>query len=157
MRRPTRTVALLVALALQVALALGVVAPRLVPRLAGDEYLLRVEPFDPIDPFRGAYVDLRYPGFEPLRGVAEDAEVFVPLVRDGEAWRGGGAARRRPVRGPFVACRDGNLRPACGIESLFLSQESARRAEGELAGGRALARVRIDGAGRAALLGLEPR
>lgn len=157
MTRPTRTVALLLALVLQVALALGVVAPRLVPRLAGDEYLLRVEPFDPVDPFRGAYVDLRYPGFEPRRGAAGDTKVYVPLVRDGRAWRGGGSVAGRPGRGPFVACRDGATRPSCGIESLFLSEESARRAERELAGGRALARVRIDGEGRAALLGLETR
>ena len=157
MTRPPRTLVLLLALALQVALALGVVAPRLVPRLTGDEYLLRVEPFDPIDPFRGAYVDLRYPGFEPRRGAAGDTEVYVPLVRDGAAWRGAGAVARRPERGPFMACRDAAARPRCGIESLFLSQESARRAETELAGGSALARVRIDGADRAALLGLEPR
>ena len=45
----------------QLALVGVAVAPRLSARLTGDEYRLRVQPVDPIDPFRGAYVDLDYP------------------------------------------------------------------------------------------------
>ena len=30
-------------------------------RLTGEQVVLRVEPVDPIDPFRGAYVELAYP------------------------------------------------------------------------------------------------
>lgn len=35
--------------------------PQLSARFTGDEVVLRVQPVDPIDPFRGAYVDLGYP------------------------------------------------------------------------------------------------
>ena len=43
----------------------------------------------------------------------------------------------------------------CGIESLFASQADARRLEQELADG-AVATVRIDERGNAALMGIEP-
>src|SRR4029078_7535393 len=65
-RRPMRSVAAkvtVVALVQLVLLAVAV-APRVSPRLTGDEYLLRVAPVDPIDPFRGAYVDLDYPDLD---------------------------------------------------------------------------------------------
>ncbi len=48
----------------QLALVGVAVAPRLSARLTGDEYRLRVAPVDPIDPFRGAYVDLDYPDLD---------------------------------------------------------------------------------------------
>ena len=48
----------------QLALVGVAVAPRLSARLTGDEYRLRVAPVDPIDPFRGAYVDLDYPDLQ---------------------------------------------------------------------------------------------
>ena len=43
--------------------------PPLSARLTGEEVALRVEPIDPIDPFRGAYVDLGYPDLpgQPLQ------------------------------------------------------------------------------------------
>ena len=49
-------------------LALVVVAvwAPLAARLTGEEVTLRVEPVDPIDPFRGAYVDLSYPDLPDL-------------------------------------------------------------------------------------------
>ena len=45
----------------QLALVGVAVAPQLSARAFGDEYRMRVAPVDPIDPFRGAYVDLGYP------------------------------------------------------------------------------------------------
>ena len=45
----------------QLALVGLAVAPQLSARVAGDPYLVRVAPVDPIDPFRGAYVALDYP------------------------------------------------------------------------------------------------
>ena len=138
------------------AVVVGVaVAPRLSARLTGDEYLLRVAPVDPIDPFRGAYVRLHYPdllGDERPRS----GDVFVRLVRDGQVWRGAGIEREPPGSGPYLACRyDGSLR--CGIESLFLPQDEARSLERDLASGGAVARIRVDGRGHAAVTGVEPR
>jgi hypothetical protein len=146
-RRIARTPALALALAVQLALIAAVAAPRLAPRLTGTEYRLATVALDPIDPFRGAYVDLR------LRGVPtftrRQGTVYVPLVRrrDG-TYRGSGTRRQPPTHGPFMRCHaDGEVR--------FASQSEARRLERALARLGAIARVKIDDAGRAALIDLE--
>ncbi|HVE64227.1 MAG TPA: GDYXXLXY domain-containing protein [Mycobacteriales bacterium] len=152
MKGPSRTAALIAAVAVQAALIVVAVAPRLSARVLGDTYLVRVEPLDPIEPFRGAYVTLRYTDFQPesfAEGL-DDKEVFVPLVRDGDLWRGGGLLDERPSAGPFVKCRyDGTLR--CGIESLFLPQGKAKALERELLDG-GVARIKVDSFGHAAVL-----
>lgn len=148
-----RGLAIGLALLVQLALLAAVAAPRLSPRLTGDEYRLAVVAVDPIDPFRGAYVDLRLrgvPGFTQREGT-----VYVPLVRQpGGTYRGSGTRQRRPSSGAFLRCHaDGEVR--CGIESYFASQANAKRLERELVRSGAIARVKIDGAGRAALVDLE--
>jgi uncharacterized membrane-anchored protein len=140
---------LVLVLAAQCAIVAAVAAPRLAVRLTGTEYLLRVRPVDPIDPFRGAYVDLRYEGFE---APDLDGRVYVALRRDGDAWVGDQVSPHRPAAGPYVACEaDSSL--DCGIESWFASQRRARELETELADG-GLARVRIGDSGRAVIVGL---
>lgn len=120
---------------------------------------LLVEPVDPIDPFRGAYVALAYARANGGRSTADPVEddVYVPLVGRGDGpYRLGRAQDERPREGRFLRCADGGA--SCGIESFFASEGEARRLERELGRrGGAVARVRIDGAGRAALVGLEPR
>jgi uncharacterized membrane-anchored protein len=149
-----RAVAIALALLVQAALLAAVAAPRLWPRLTGDEYRLEVAPVDPIDPFRGAYVALRVRGVPAF--TRSEGTVYIELrrQRDGR-YRGSGTRTQKPAAGPFLRCNaDGEVR--CGIESFFASQARARRIERELADG-ATARVRIDGAGRAALVDLETR
>lgn len=148
-----RALALGAALLVQVAALLLAVGPRLAPRISGDELRLQMEAFDPIEPTRGAYVALRIRGV-PLT-TRNDGRVFVPLRRlpDG-SFRGGGTVLREPDRGPYLRCeaRDGDV--ACGIESYFADQGTARRL------GRSTdftGRVRVDDAGRAALVGLARR
>lgn len=120
-------------------------------------------PVDPIDPFRGSYVELSYPGLPTLDSGGEvtlgEGEVFVPLVADRATglWRGNGVVPQRPA-GPYLAChpsRNGSL--SCGIDSLFVPAQRARRIERELMGDRAAAVLRIDRDGHAALMGVEPR
>jgi hypothetical protein len=82
-----------------------------------------------------------------LRAAAAGGRVGPVDRRSGPA-RG---ARHRSV--PALRRRAGRLR--CGIESLFASQDEARRLEQDLADG-AVARVRIDGRGNAAVVGLRP-
>ena len=77
--------------------------------LTGDEVVLRVEPVDPIDPFRGAYVDLAYPDLpqqtfdgevtEEEQQAIDDARgtAYVPLSRQGEVWVGGPVQRAAPA------------------------------------------------------------
>ncbi len=150
-----RIVALGLALAVQVALLTAVAGPRLAVRLTGTEYRLAVEPLDPIDPLRGAYVDLRLSG---LPGFTErDGTVFVllrPADSGGGLLRGSGTVAEAPKNGPYLRCEaDGSV--SCGIESFFASQGDARRLGARVAGEGGVARVKVGLGGRAVLVGLE--
>jgi uncharacterized membrane-anchored protein len=140
----------------QLACVLVAVAPQVSARATGDEYRLEVAPVDPIDPFRGAYVTLDYPGIrvadEPGNGA-----VYVKLVRDGELWRSSGTSRTRPEEGPYLACDDRGWEVRCGIESWFAPQDEAARMDRTLADRGAIATVRIDARGNAALVDLQPK
>ena len=132
--------------------------PQLSARLTGESYDLAVAPLDPIDPFRGAYVTLDYPGLAEARPTSWSqgpTPVFVPLRRaaGSDLWTGGRAVPQAPAQGPYLRCDAGQGRLRCGIESLFASQDEARRLEQDLADG-AVARVRIDRRGNAAVVGL---
>jgi uncharacterized membrane-anchored protein len=132
------------------------VAPRLSAYARGEEYLLRVAPVDPIEPFRGAYVDLSYPDLQPATGAEPPGEgrVFVALVRDGDYWVSAGYETDRPTDGPYLTCESDGFGVSCGIESWFTDQAEARRLESELADGAA-ATVRIDDRGNAAIVALD--
>lgn len=147
----------LVSLAL-VALA---VLPQLTARLAGEEYQLRVAPLDPIEPFRGAYVALAYPDLQLVddEGTAIDpmndgerGDTYISLVREGDLWVAGEFTRERPAEGPYLACSDRDFQLNCGIDSWFLPQDDARELEDAVRNGTAIATLRIDGRGNAALI-----
>lgn len=128
--------------------------PQLSARLAGDSYRLRVEPVDPLDPLRGAYVELSYPDLrrEHESGASESGTLYVSLARRGEVWVAAGRATERPSDGrPYLTCRQRWPEPDCGIGSFFLPQDKATRLERELARG-AYAEVKVDGRGNAALV-----
>jgi uncharacterized membrane-anchored protein len=134
--------------------------PQLSARLTGETYDLAVAPLDPIDPFRGAYVTLDYPGLADARPSSwrgGAVPVFVPLrqAEGSDVWTGGRAVREAPATGPYLRCDAGQGRLRCGIESLFASQDEARRLERDLADG-AVARVKVDRRGNAAVVGLLP-
>ncbi len=141
--------------------------PQLSARLTGEQYRLAVAPVDPIDPFRGAYVTLDYPGLsQPSDSQPSDAqpsesppsgELFVPLRRDpaGDLWEPQQAQLQRPTGGPYLRCDSDGWQLRCGIESLFASQRDAKRLERELADGDAVARIRVDGRGNAAVVAVE--
>lgn len=143
----------------QLALVGVAVAPRLSARLTGDEYLLRVAPVDPIDPFRGAYVDLDYPDLhlDDERSDAVDGEgtLYVTLVKDGAVWVASGYTRERPSGTPYLTCDDRDWRLRCGIESLFLPQDEAASMQADLGDGSMVAVVKVDGRGNAALVRVE--
>jgi uncharacterized membrane-anchored protein len=140
----------------QLALVGVAVAPRLSARLTGDEVRLRVAPVDPIDPFRGAYIDLDYPDIDAERIYALDGDgtFYVTLVPDGELWTTGDYSRERPTGSPYLACDD-RAEISCGIESLFLPQDQAAAMEDAVSSGDAVAVVRVDGRGHAALVRVE--
>lgn len=150
MRSVPRPVWVAAAVLVQGALATWAVQPQLSARLTGTEYRLAVEPVDPIDPFRGAYVQLSYPG---LPSEFPDSDVYyVPLVRDGSLWKGGEPVRNRP-RPPYLACES----HSCGLDSFFVPEDRARAIERDVTAGRLAAVIRADDRGRAVLVRLEPR
>lgn len=155
-----RTWVILAVLA-QVVIALVAVAPQLSARLTGTEYRLRVEPFDPIDPFRGAYVQLAYPDL-PASGSSDAApredgatQVFVPLTTAGGVTSGVRFQDRPPAEGPYLRCRDDGWRLRCGIESYFLPQADASAVGTAVREGSAVATLRVDSRGNAALISID--
>lgn len=144
----------------QLALVGFAVAPQVSARVLGEEYQLRVAPIDPLDPFRGAYVQLDYPDLRVTRmhgsPLSEDDsdEVYVVLARKGDVWVAAEHTSRRPDDGPYLACTDLHWNLDCGIESLFLPQDEARAMERDLSDG-AVATVRIDSRGNAALMSVD--
>ena len=160
-RLTSRTGRVVAASLVSLALVPVAVADQLSARLTGEEYLLEVAPVDPVDPFRGAYVALSYPGLPNDRALSERRErgevAYVPLSRTGEVWTGSRAMSEQPQSGPFLRCVDEQWRLRCGIDSWFLPQEEAKAMEQAVIEGRAVARVRIDSRGNAALVGVEVR
>lgn len=158
-----RTIATGVVALSQLALVGLAVAPQLSARIAGDSYLLTVTPVDPLDPFRGAYVALDYPDLrhvgdrmanDPGLGVLDDGrsgDVYITLVRRGDVWAADEWSRDRPAERPYLACDDRAWQIRCGIESWFLPQDEASEVE-ELLRDGAVAEVRIDGRGNAAVV-----
>lgn len=168
MTRTRMLVALPLLLLGQLLLVVVGVYPQLSARAAGDEIRLRVEPIDPIDPFRGAYVTLGYPdlrrndsrGFEGGQGSMEDGEsgtVFLSLRQDGDVWVAEDWTRDRPDGGTYLRCDDRDLQIECGIESWFLPQDDAKAMEEAVAGGTLVATVKVDGRGNAALVDVSAR
>lgn len=155
----SRTTRVAAATLLSFALVPLAVADPLSARLTGQEYLLDVEPVDPVDPFRGAYVALGYPGLPNGQQLTErrvNGDVaYVPLTRSGDVWTGLAPVSERPEAGPFLRCKDEQWQLRCGIESWFLPQDEAYEMEQAVNEGRAVARVRIDSRGNAALVGVE--
>lgn len=154
----------LVALA-QLALVGVGVAPQLSARLRGDTYVVRVAPLDPIDPFRGAYVALDYPdlrhddtsggfGGGSLGGLDDgrSGALYISLRPEGEVWVADAWSRTRPGDGPYLACDDRGWQIRCGIESFFLPQDEAAATERALRGGGAVAELRVDDRGNAAVV-----
>jgi uncharacterized membrane-anchored protein len=143
------------------ALAGVAVYPQLSARLTGEEITLRVAPVDPIDPFRGAYVDLQYPDLDQLGGRRDDGlddgergDLFITLRQEGDVWVADARTRTRPESGVYLACSDHSWEVRCGIESWFLPQDEAAAMEAAVGDG-ALATVKVDSRGHAAIVAVE--
>lgn len=132
------------------------VAGQLSARVTGDEIRLRVAPVDPIDPFRGAYVDLAYTDITE-RTTHQTGDAYVSLARRGQLWEATGVSVDPPDEGLFLKCRDDGSRLACGIESFFVPQDRAKEIEGDVGRGDAVAVVKVDSRGNAALVSVQTR
>ena len=145
--------------AVQLALTGVAVAPQLSARVTGEKLLVRVAPVDPIDPFRGAYVDLDYPDLAaPEKRLGRPAgDLYVTLAEKDGVWVGTDWTRERPDDGTYIACRDNGWHLTCGIESLFTSQRRAKELENDLMRGGAIAEIRVDSRGNAAVLDIKAK
>jgi uncharacterized membrane-anchored protein len=147
-------------LVIQAALLTLAVLPRVSARVTGDEYRFRVGLVDPVDPFRGAYVALDYPDLDPVTdregavAPGDRGRVYVALREEDGLMVAQDTTRTRPEDGVYLTCDDRSWRLRCGIEDWFLPQDEAATAEDDLADG-AVAVVRVDGRGNAAVVGLE--
>ncbi len=155
-RRPVAVVAVVALIQL---LLVGVaVGPQLAAYAVGEEYRLRVQPIDPIDFLRGAYVELDYPDLAPPEDrFAVGTPVYVSLVADGPdsgLSSAGSFSVNRPEEGPYLACTSEGWRLTCGIESYFADQIQAQRLERELVDG-GVATVRVDGRGHAVVVSVD--
>jgi uncharacterized membrane-anchored protein len=162
---------LLVTVAAQLLILVGMIALRALPLITGQTVLVRVEPVDPRDLFRGDYVILSYPfsrvppdqieglsGEQPSsRKKLEGRTVYVPLVPDsnGVHMRAGTVTLEKPASGLFIKGhmkRYGSME--FGIESYFVEEGTGRRYEQAIRDRHLSAELAVTSGGQAALKGL---
>jgi uncharacterized membrane-anchored protein len=133
---------------------LGIVAWKELELGGSRHVLLRVQPVDPQDLFRGEYVALTY-GISrlPSGGTRSGDRVWVPLQeRPNGVWTGSRALHEQPDGGTFIRGRvRGGRTIEYGIESFFVEDQSAVRYGRALARGRLYAEVALDDDGDATL------
>jgi uncharacterized membrane-anchored protein len=149
----TRRTAFWVLVALQALVPVAMAGLRQADVAFGQHVLLRVEPVDPRDPFRGQYVALRYAiGSASFPdGSSTGTRVYVPLRSDGETWTGTYATTKRPDGGTYIRGRIRGGRIEFGIEQYYADEVEARRLGAALVDRRVYADVALGLDGRATL------
>ena len=162
---------LLVTAATQLLILVGMIALRAVPLVTGQTVLVRVQPVDPRDLFRGDYVILSYDfsrtSSETIEGLSakergswrklEGRPVYVPLVPDstGTHYRAEKVTVVKPESGLFLKGqmeRYGSLK--FGIESYFVQEGTGRVYEQAIRDRKLSAELAVSPSGQAALKGL---
>jgi uncharacterized membrane-anchored protein len=159
-----RRIALLAAVAAQLAVPLALAGLAAADLAFGREIRVAAQPVDPVDIFRGNYVVLRYEfstltaGFDVRRG----ARVCVGLVEREGAWSGD-VGIPDPGGGDAVICgraRDdaeagSEVGVEYGIETYYASAERARELERSISRGELFAVIDLDEDGSARIERLE--
>ena len=160
---------LLVTAAAQIVILLGMIALRAAPLVTGQTVLVRVQPVDPRDMFRGDYVILSYDfsrigprGVEGLSETdrwskAEGRPVYVRLVPDSDRvhYRADKLTMVKPEGGLFIKGqmeRYGSMK--FGIESYFVQEGTGRAYEQAIRDRKLSAELAVAPSGQAALRGL---
>jgi uncharacterized membrane-anchored protein len=147
-----RTLAFIALVTALVLVPLGLIAWNEYRLSSGDRIVLRVQPVDPNDPFRGEYVELTYPISRlDTQGAKPGTTVYVPLRKHGRAWTGDHVERERPDGGTFIRGRVAAFGIRYGIETFFVEEGQAREYEQAIARGLLFAEVVIDDDGDAQL------
>jgi uncharacterized membrane-anchored protein len=162
---------LLVTVVAQLVILLSMIAIRAVPLMTGQTVLVRVQPVDPRDLFRGDYVTLSYEfSRTPVEGVQgltpieqgrwsklAGRTVYVPLVPDPDRvhWRGEKPTVVRPAAGPFLRGQISSYgRMEFGIEAYYVKEGTGRRYEQAIRSRQLSAELAVTSSGQAALRGL---
>ena len=147
----TRRTAFWVLVALQALVPVAMAGLRQADVAFGQHVLLRVEPVDPRDPFRGQYVALRYSIGSVAGGYEAGTRVYVPLHREGDVWTGSFATTTRPDGGTYIRGRVRNGTIEFGIEQYYADEDEAQRLGEALLDRRVYADVALGADGRATL------
>lgn len=163
---------LLITVAAQLVILVGMIALRAIPLITGQTVLVRVVPVDPRDLFRGDYVTLSYDFSrvprEGIEGLSEKERgswsskwegrtVYVPLIPDSTAvhMRAGRATVVKPATGLFLKGhmkRHGSLE--FGIEAYYVQEGTGLRYEQAIRDRQLTAELAVTSGGQAALRGL---
>jgi uncharacterized membrane-anchored protein len=161
---------LLFTAAAQLVILVGMIGLRAVPLMTGQTILVRVQPVDPRDLFRGDYVILSYSfsrieldAIEGLSGTErgwkklEGRDVYVPLVADSAPghWRADKATVVKPAEGLFIKGRlerYGSVK--FGIESYYVQEGTGLMYEQAIRNRKLSAELAVTSSGQAALKGL---
>jgi uncharacterized membrane-anchored protein len=156
----------------QLAILVAMIGVRAIPLVTGQTVLVRVQPVDPRDLFRGDYVTLSYEfsripsqGIEGLSstrwGYGSDQQgrtVYVPLVKeeDGVHWHAAKVTLDKPPMGPFLKGQVGRYGlMQFGIEAYYLQEGSGRMYEQALRNRKLSAELAVTSGGQAALRSLK--
>jgi uncharacterized membrane-anchored protein len=161
---------LLVTVAAQLVILVGMIAARAFPLVTGQTVLVRVMPVDPRDLFRGDYVTLSYEfsrvppqGIEGIsaaqrRGSSKEGRtVYVPLVpdSDGVHLRAEKVTVVKPAAGPFLRGQMGRYGSVqFGIESYYVQEGTGRQYEQAIRNRKLSAELAVTSSGQAALRSL---
>jgi uncharacterized membrane-anchored protein len=163
---------LLITVVAQLLILVAMIALHALPLITGQTVLVRVQPVDPRDLFRGDYVTLSYAfsrvpsqGVEGLSAVdqhggrwkGEGRTVYVALVPDSDRvhLRADKITVVKPAAGPFLRGQissHGSLK--FGIEAYYLQEETGLKYEQAIRDRQLSAELAVTSSGQAALRGL---
>jgi uncharacterized membrane-anchored protein len=155
----------------QLLILLGMIALRAIPLITGQTVLVRVQPVDPRDLFRGDYVTLSYDfSRTPREGIdglsdkergswskMEGRTVYVPLVPDSIPGhlRAEKVTVVEPASGPFLRGQMSSYgRMEFGIESYYVKEGTGHVYEQAIRERHLAAELAVTAGGRAALRSL---
>ena len=158
---------LLLTAAAQLMVLVAMIGARMAPLVTGQTVLVRVQPVDPRDLFRGDYVILSYDFSrtppEAIQGLSETDRwsrktegrpVYVTLVpdSDGVHMRAGQVSLLKPVKGPFLKGQMGRYgRMEFGIEAYYVQEGTGRAYEQAIRERKLSAELAVTSGGQAAL------
>ena len=153
----TRRIAFALLVAAQLAVPLALIGVNELALATGNEVTLATTPVDPLDPFRGRYVELRYE-ISLLSAPAADGTVYVELEEQGDRWVAYRVHTAYPdTDRPVIRGRVEQGAVTYGIETYFADEDEAPRLESEARTGGLLVDVVLDDDGQARIDGVRVR